>query len=192
LQHYFEALHDLAAFGSAKKDDSSPKKSSAAAKKPSTTSKQLQATSDLTQLIGHLTTERYQQSHLIKILRAADPDVAAITEMLEQTASTQYKQELGVEEKDTQDVYFRFGKTDARQNTALLFLLDRSYRDDMDNIAKRRREADAYTAGLSKLREAHHQLTVDAGSHDRKKLFSEAYDYGGQLETLGEDVRAAR
>jgi hypothetical protein len=125
-------------------------------------------------------------------LQQADPDVAAITDALTQIISNQYQQELKEERDDAGSAYLTFGKTDARSNPALLFLLNRAYIDDMASIDKRQHAAEAYVAALQKAREAHHQLAADASSHDIKKLYAEANTYGGQIEKLAEDVKAAR
>ena len=187
LRKYFQSVRALA-LGREPADDGD----SGGGASSGAVGQDLAVAADLNKLAGQLVAERYQQSHLIGVLKQADSDVAAIINALLAIVNGFYQPALKNERADIDLAYLGFGKTDAKNNPALLFLLNRGYRDDMASLDRRRHAAEAYAAGLEKTRDAHHKLAADAASHEFKKLYAEAKDYASQLQQLIQDVQAAR
>jgi hypothetical protein len=194
LQRYFKAMSGLAAFGEpAKKSDSDSASSASSAASsvqtnPSQASTDLSIAAALVNLTGKAILEKQKRSHMVKFLQDADPDVQALTQALQNAIEKQYPQVLTEEQKDTEDHYFAFGKTDARNNPALLYLLNRSYREEMSEIKRRSDAAKAYAQALAKIREGHHALATDTKRVDVKQLEATISAYAADIKSLAAQI----
>jgi hypothetical protein len=196
LRQYFEAMHSLAAFGeTVKKSDvassAAGTAATAAQTPPSAASTSLSVAADLVTLTGRAVLEKQKRSHMEKFLRDADPDVQALTQALQSAIEKQYAQVVTEERKDTEDHYFAYGKTDALNNPALLYLLNRSYREEMREIKRRNDSAKAYADALSKIRDGHHALATDNKKIDVKQLEATVNSYASDIKNLVVEISKA-
>lgn len=184
LRNYFQALKEVASFGSAG-EKSARGGAGGGPKNPPALAENLADASSLAQLTGKLVGERYQRKHLKQIVQQADPDVAAITTALQQIARKQYGDELRLEQEDLTDRFIAFQKKGDADNPAILYSLNYIYRREISDIDQRRASANAYMDALAKVRAGHHELASGNDKLGLKELEAAADRYSAELEQLG-------
>lgn len=190
LKNYFDALHQVAAFGTTSADKSGGGGSSGSSSKKATpeAAKNLQYGSSLASLTGKLLTEHYQRSHLRQIVRDADPAVTAIADALAHTAEKQYSEELQLEQEDLTDHFIAFQNVSSAKNDPALYLLNYVYRNQIADITARRHSEEAYVAAMQKIRDGYHELATGNDKLGLKDLEAEADRYSSELQELGSQI----
>jgi hypothetical protein len=186
LSAYFQAMQELAAFDetnvSAQAEHAGENVGTAAV----LSLNQADAIAKLSGLITRAVTAHYQGSKLAELLRAADPHVAVVSQALETILTKDYGSLLDEEE---QAIKRRYEEVSGTKDLATVLLLNRAYREDLNELRQRRAAAKAYVTALKQSRDGHHLLAGLKGHLNNKELSLALQPYVSKLQAFTSSIR---
>jgi len=187
LGSYFRTMQQLAAFDESKVSVQAKEAGESAGTAAILSLNQIDSVAKLSGLITRAFTQHYQRSKLIELLRAADPHVAVVCQVLESVLSKDYSGLLDEEERAMKRRYQRVSGVD---NPATVLLLNRAYSEDLAELQRRRAAANGYAAALEQVRDGHHQLATDAGRLKNKEIALALAPYISRIQTLVAQIQS--
>jgi hypothetical protein len=181
LSAYFRAIQELAAFDQSTVSGEAQKAGAGVSAVAILSVNQADSVAKLSGLITRVFTERYRQGQLRELLIAADPHVAVVSQALEDIVSKDYGSLLDEEERAMNR---RYQETGITTDSATVLLLNRAYREDLDELQRRRAAAGAYSSALRKARDGHHQLAGSIARLNNKEIALTLEPYISELQTL--------
>jgi len=204
LTDYFDALQQLASFGtssnsnkkesadsSAKNNKSGPNsatagaaksKAEAAAQKAKFDSGEVSAMGKLAELVATAFFSARLNRQLQRDIREMDPHVEKVTEALQRIVSTDYERLLAAEGKALHDRY-----DDAVRNQtspAIRLLVYNDWKHDIGKVDEQKAAAEAFASALKQIRAGHNKLAEAPGQLTAKSLGSALQPYISQLALL--------
>ncbi len=179
VSDYFRAVQQLAAFNTSSVTSASEKAGENSAFAANLSLAEADSISKLAGFVTGAFTEHYQQSHLLEHLHQADASISSVTTAFEAIVAKDY---AGLLDEEQQTLTARYQDIGDASDKAVTLLLDRAYRDDLNEIQRRRAAANAYVAALQQIRAGHHEL-ADNAQHMRGKELSIAIEpYTSRLQ----------
>jgi hypothetical protein len=131
----------------------------------------------------------YQRRKLGTAIKAADADIATLTDVLGKIIGMDYDRLLRNEEVSDRTRYRQALRGDNNQATQLL--IQEHWRQDLATLSGKRRAAQDYVAILAKIREGHKQLAAQVDHWDAQQLIQILKPYTGAINELVTDFRTA-
>ena len=181
LSAYFRAMQQLASFNASTVSSENEQTAENVATAAQLSVVQIDSVGKLAGLITQVFTGHYQRSHLLALIRAADPNISSVTQGFETIVSKDYESLLHEEQ---QTVTARYQAVVDARDTATVLLLNRAYADDMNQLTRRKTTADAYVEALQQICEGHHKLAENAGHLNVKELSLALQPYTTRLQAL--------
>ena len=112
----------------------------------------------------------YQRKGLGSAIKAADGDVATLTNALSTIAGEDYSRELAVEQQSVLERFRQAVQADKSKNPTTLLLLQDRWRENLENFENKRRAIRDFQELLVKIRDGHHQLAAQVDHWTAKEL----------------------
>ena len=189
LSAYFRAIQELAAFDEANVSAQAEHAGENVGTAAVLSLNQADAVAKLSGLITRAVTGDYQRSKLREFLRTADPHVAAISQALETILTRDYGSLLDEEERA---IKRRYQQVSGTREIATVLLLNRAYTEDLNELKRRRRTAEAYVNVLKQARDGHHVLASGAERFNNKEISLVLEPYILQLEAFTPAIQTLR
>lgn len=132
-------------------------------------------------LVTQAFTAHYQRSRLAQYLRQADPSISSVTTGFEEIIAQDYG---GFLREERQTFTARYQEIGDIGNAATILLLNRAYSDDLKELDRRKTVADAYVQALEQIRDAHHQLALNANRLQARDVSLAVQPYITKLQAL--------
>ncbi|HEY7302881.1 MAG TPA: hypothetical protein VH601_02105 [Bryobacteraceae bacterium] len=185
LSSYFRAVQELAAFDESTVSGEAQKAGEGVSAAAILSANQADSVAKLSGLITRAFTEHYRRGKLRELLIAADPHIAVISQALEGIASKDYG---GLLDEEERAMNRRYQETGVTTDAAIVLLLNRAYREDLDELRQRRAAATAYSSALRQAREGHHQLASTITRLNNKEIALTLEPYIAELQALAPSV----
>ena len=112
----------------------------------------------------------YQRKKLGSAIKAADADVATVTNALSTIVGEDYSRVLAVEEQSVLERFRQAIQADNNKNPALQLLLQDRWRESLEIFENKRRARRDFQEILSEIRDGHHQLATQVDHWTAKEL----------------------
>ncbi len=194
LKDYFDALQQLAAFGTSggsKKESArggaAKAKAEMAAKKANFDGGEAGAAGQLAQLVATAFLSARLNRELERDLQDIDPAVQRVTQGLERVVGRDYERLL---EQEAKALHNRYADAVRTQSTpAIRLLVYDSWRQQIGRVDERKAAAESYVRGLQQIREGHHKLVESSSKITAKSLGAALQPYVSQLSTLIPEIQ---
>ena len=181
MSAYFLAMQQIASFNTTGMNGQAEQTASNIGAVSGLNLTQVDSVSKLAHVLTQALTEHYRQADLVKLLSQADPSIASVTEAFADIASKDYD---GLLREERQTLASQYQAVADVKAPATIFLLNRAYADDINQLDTRKAAAEAYVEALRQIREGHHELTKSAKSLKTKKLTAALQTYTQKIEAL--------
>ena len=190
LTNYFNALNSLASDEVVTYDkeiDGVASKLQTAAKFPAPAT---DAVKGLAKFLADAVASGYQRKKLADAVKAADKDVATLTDALGRIVGVDYVRDLDNELDTLKNRYIDAMRT-TKGDDAVALLLQRHWRSDLAALQKRRAAAIDFQKAMEKVRDGHHELASRAGQWSAEDLIKELGSYTASIQSLVKSFQAA-
>jgi hypothetical protein len=102
----------------------------------------------------------YQRKKLGSAIKAADPDVATLTNALSTILGEDYSRVLAVEQQSVLERFRQAIQDDKNKNPTTLLLLQDRWRENLETFENKRHATRDFQEILAKIRDGHHQLAA--------------------------------